>query len=269
MHGGHRRLEREFFHDLDRPGQKSAGHHRRDGVARLLQGEVAREHGVKGLGPREQLQCDLQRDSEKALVPHKQPRPVRTDLLAALAAEGYHFAGREHRLEAEHMIRGHAVFQAMRATGVERHVATDRADLLAGGIRREMQTKRRRRRGDREIDHPRLHDRNPLRRIEPEDPVQPVQRDYDAAFDGQRTTRQTCAAAARDKREVLGVAKPHERDHFLLRLRHHDRQRHGPERGQRVALIRRQLGRSAHETIRRQQRLEALQDGGGKRVFHG
>ena len=56
---------------------------------------------------------------------------ITDDLLATFASEGHHFASSQHGLHAEHVIRRHAVFQAVCAPGIERHVATDGADRLA------------------------------------------------------------------------------------------------------------------------------------------
>ena len=143
VHRGDGRLERERVHDLHRARQQAARDHRRHGVARLLQRAVAGEHGVKTFGARQQLQRDLQRDAEQALVAGEQPAPVRPDVFAARAAPLDHFARGEHGLDAEHVVGGHAVFQAMRAAGVEGDVAADGADRLAGRIGRVVQPVRR------------------------------------------------------------------------------------------------------------------------------
>ena len=65
------------------------------------------------------------------------------------------------------------------------------------------------------IDHARLDHGDALRGIEPQNAIEPVQRDDDAACDRQRTARQARAAAARDERQPFRVAEAHQRDHFL------------------------------------------------------
>ncbi len=75
------------------------------------------------------------------------------------------FRRHQHRLQPEHVIRRHPVFQAVRPARVERHIAADRTDLLARRIRREVQPVRLRRRRHRQIDHARLDDRDALRRV--------------------------------------------------------------------------------------------------------
>src|SRR5665647_2331926 len=53
-----------------------------------------------------------------------------------LDAEAQHFAGDQHDLAAEHVVGGRAVFQAMHAARILRHVAADGAGDLRGRIRR-------------------------------------------------------------------------------------------------------------------------------------
>jgi hypothetical protein len=69
----------------------------------------------------------------------------------------------------------------MRAACVEGDIAADGANRLARRIRSVMQTVRLSRRRHGEIHDSRLHDRNPLLWIEPQDSIQPVQRDHNSA----------------------------------------------------------------------------------------
>ena len=110
------------------PGSSPLAMTARHRIARLLQGAIAGEHRVKTFRPRKQLQRDLERDAEQALVAREQPAPVRADRFAARAAPLDDLARGEHGFDAEHVIRRHAVFQAMRAAGIERDVSADRAD---------------------------------------------------------------------------------------------------------------------------------------------
>ena len=142
MHRRHRRLERERVHDFHRARQQPAGDDRGDRIAGLLQRAIAGQHRVKTFRPRQQLQRDFQRDAEQPFVAGEQSAPIRPHVLAARPAPLDHFAGRQHGLDPEHVVGGHAVFQAMRAAGIEGHVAADGADGLAGRIGRVMQSVR-------------------------------------------------------------------------------------------------------------------------------
>ena len=59
------------------------------------------------------------------------------------AAQVHELAVGQHRLDAEHVMHGEAVLQAVRAAGVLGDVAADRADLLARRIRRVVVAERR------------------------------------------------------------------------------------------------------------------------------
>ena len=155
-------------------------------------------------------------------------------------------------LHAEHVVGGHAVFQAVCAAGVEGNVAADRADGLTGWIGRVVQTVRCGGSGDVQVDHARLDDRDPFVRIEFQNLVQPIQCDHDAIGDRQRTAGQTRAAAAGDERDAVVVAPANGRDDFIGRFRKHDGQRFGAKRSQPVRFERGLKGGVAHESIGRE-----------------
>ena len=69
----------------------------------------------------------------------EQVEPGRVD---QRAAEVHHLAVGQHRLDAEHVMHGEAVLEAVRAAGVLGDVAADRADLLARRIRRVVVAER-------------------------------------------------------------------------------------------------------------------------------
>ena len=75
----------------------------------------------------------------KSFVAGEKPAPVRPDPSRGSAAPLDDLAGREHGLDAEHVIGGHAVLQTMRAAGIERDISANRADRLARGVRRVVQ----------------------------------------------------------------------------------------------------------------------------------
>ena len=68
-----------------------------------------------------------------------------------LAADADHLAGHQHDFAAEHVVGGHAVFQAMHAAGIFRHVAADGAGDLRGRIGRVIKAGMRHRVRHREI----------------------------------------------------------------------------------------------------------------------
>ena len=104
-------------------------------------------------------------------------------MFAASASEFDDFAAGEDGFETEHVIGGHAVFQAMRATGIEGDVAADGADGLARGIGRVVETVGRDGEGDSGVDHAGFDDGEALGGIDAEYAVEAVERDDEAAGD--------------------------------------------------------------------------------------
>src|SRR5262249_51328991 len=70
-------------------------------------------------------------------------RPGRTEAggLGVFPAEAKDFTGHEHDFTTEHVVGGHAVFQAMHAAGIFRHVTADCARNLRGRIRRVIKSR--------------------------------------------------------------------------------------------------------------------------------
>ena len=147
---------------------------------------IGGEHGAVAGRPRHQAQRDLERDAEQALRSHEQPAEVRARLLEAVAPERCDGPVAEHDAHPEHVVRRHPVPEAMRAAGVERHVAADRADRLARGVRRVVQPVRRGECRDREVHDAGFDDGESRAGIEPQHAVHAVQRDDDAVFDRAR-----------------------------------------------------------------------------------
>ena len=240
MDGGDGGFERERVHDFDRARQQPAGDDGGDSIARLLERAVAGEDGVETLRARQELDGDFEGDAEKPLVAVEESAPVGADVFTARAAPLHDLAGGEHGFDPEDVVRGHAVFQAVRAAGVEGDVAADGANGLAGGVGRKVQAVRCRGEGHVEVDHAGLDDGDALRRVEAEDAVEAIERDDDAIRDGKRAAGEAGAAAARDEGQALRVAEADEGDDFVWRLGKSDGQRARAKRREPVAFIRRE-----------------------------
>ncbi len=194
---------------------------------------------------------------------HVDPRQVGPHVLQAFTAQLDHLAvGQDHR-QPEDVVRGHAVLEAVRPARVEGDVAADRADLLARGIGRVVEPVPGRRLGDRGVDRPRLHHGDPLGRVQPEDPVQPVERNDQAAGDRHRAAGEAGPAPAGHEGHAMLVAQPHRRDHLVAGLRDHHRQGLDAERRQAVGLERRQPGLSAEQPRGWENAAEGVEKGCG------
>ena len=77
---------------------------------------------------------DLGDDAEQPLRAGHDAEQVVALRVEMLAAEADDLAVHQHHLDAEHVVGGQAVFQAMHAAGILRDVAADRAGDLRGGI---------------------------------------------------------------------------------------------------------------------------------------
>jgi len=121
----------------------------------------------------------------------------------------------QHDLRGKHVVGGEPVLEAVRAAGVLRDVAADRAHLLAGRVGRVVEAVRRGRLRDREVGDARLDDRPPVDRVDLQDLVEPGHADHHAVGDRQRAAGEPGARPARDERHLPLVAHPHGRGHLL------------------------------------------------------
>ncbi len=85
------------------------------------------------LGTGVEPECDLGDQGQGAFGPDDQlGQVVPTGGLHELAPGPYHLAGAQHRLDAQHVVAGHAVLDRPHATGVGGHVAPQTGRLLTG-----------------------------------------------------------------------------------------------------------------------------------------
>ena len=112
----------------DAARRRSAGTARGDPFER----RERREHGGAVRGPRIEPQRRLGDERERALGADDELREVVAGRrLHELAAGADHLAARQHRLEPEHLVAGHAVLHGAHAAGVGGHVAAEARAVLA------------------------------------------------------------------------------------------------------------------------------------------
>ena len=99
---------------------------------------------------------DLGDDAEQAFGPRDDAHQVVTAGLGRLAADPDDFACDQHDFAAQHVIGGHAVFQAMHAAGVLRDIAADRTGDLRRRVGRIIESGMRHGLADGEIGDARL-----------------------------------------------------------------------------------------------------------------
>jgi hypothetical protein len=260
VHGLLGRLDREGVHHLDRGGDDAGGDDVADDVARGPDGGKVREEGADRLRGTKQPHCDLRGDPERAFGADEHPAQVGSRLLAGVSAERDHRAVGQHHLGRQHVVRGEPVLEAVRAAGVLRDVAADRAHLLAAGVGREVQPVRRGRCGDVQVGHARLDDRPPVDRVDLEHPLQPRDADDDPVRHGQRPAREAGAGPARHERHPVFRAHPYGRRHLRGIAGEQHQFGNDAVSGQPVALVRAAPHRVRDDPIRGQHLLERRPD---------
>ena len=175
----------------------------------------------------EQPHDDLRGDGQGALgADHDAPEVV-ARRLPRPPAEPRHRAVSQHDLHAEDVVRGDAVGQAVRPAGVLGNVAAYCARPLAGRVRGEVEPVLRRCRGDVQVDHPRLHDRQPVCRVDLQDALHPRERDNEPALLGDGAPAEPGAGAARHDGHPSAGGGSYDRRDLLRAGRQHDRGGHG------------------------------------------
>ena len=154
------------------------------------------------------------------------------------AADIEHLAIDGNGAQAQYVVHGQTVFQAMHATGIFRHIAADGAGNLRRRIGRVIQAMWCSCFGNRQIAHAGLHARGTCQRVYGEDAVEFRQPEQYRIRAGQRAARQAGARAARNHRHARGMAQLEDGDDFRLGLRQHDHAGRTPVRRQAVGFVR-------------------------------
>ena len=153
------------------------------------------------------------------------------------AAEAKNFAGDQHDFATEHVVGGHAVFQAMHATGILRHVAADGAGNLRGRIRRVIKSRMRNRVADRKIGDTRLRHHDAVVKIDVADAVELGHAEQHAVRERKRAAGQRGAGPAWHHLDAFVVAIAQHLGDLLGGLRKHDNHRQLAIGGEPVAFV--------------------------------
>ena len=124
-----------------------------------------------------------------------------------IAAQFDDLAIHQNHFELQYVIRGHAVFQAMRAARVHGDIAANGAGELARWIGRVEEPRLANRIRDSQIGDTRLHGCGPVREIHVQNPVHAGKAQDDAVFQGQRASAKRCSCPARDNLDTVFTAK--------------------------------------------------------------
>ena len=144
MHRRFGRVDRQPIHHLDRRRNDAVRDDRRTPRRRPVDrcrtpaSSVCTASGRRSIRTRR-----LGDDGQRAFGADEHAEQIEAGRVERGAADLHQLAVRQHRLDAEHVVHGEAVLQAVRAAGVLGDVAADRADLLARRIGRVVAAERR------------------------------------------------------------------------------------------------------------------------------
>ena len=136
MHGGFGRIDRQPIHHFDRRRHDAAADDRRHRFAGLVDRVEARQQRQHGFGAAQQAERRLRDDRQRPFGADEHRQQVEPGRIQRRPAEVHQLAVGQHRFDAEHVVDGETVLQAVRAAGVLGDVPADRADDLARRIGR-------------------------------------------------------------------------------------------------------------------------------------
>ena len=166
------RVDRGLVHHLHAARDDARADDARDAFAGVLRAREADQHRARGLRLLQQPHGHLGDDAEQSLRAGDDADQIVAAGVEMLAAEAEHLAGHQHHFEAEDVVGGHAVFQAMHAAGILRHIAADGAGDLRRRIGRVVEAVVRDRRADGEIGDAGLDHRDAVGEVDLADAVE-------------------------------------------------------------------------------------------------
>ena len=140
-------------------------------------------------------------------------------------------AGGQHHFERQHMRRGKAVLEAVRAAGVLGHIAADRADGLRRRVRRVEVSERRHLLRDVRVDDARLDDDSLIGNVDIKNAVHAGEADARCRSHPGALRPKARAGAASHEGNLMLRTDAHDRLHFRRRSRQHHRRRHRANAG--------------------------------------
>ena len=230
-------VDRGLVHHLHAAGNDAGTDDARDTVAGILRPHEADQHRARGLRLLEDAHGDLGDDTEQPFRAGNDPEQVVAAGVEMLAADAHDLAGHQHQFAAEQIVGGHAVFQAVHAAGILRHVAADGAGDLRGRVGRVVETGVLHRLGDGEIGHAGLRHHHAVVEVDLADAVELGHAEQHAVGERQRPARERGPGAARHDFDPLAVAIGQDAADLVGALRQHDHHRQRPVGGQAVGLV--------------------------------
>ncbi len=230
-------MDRRLVHEFERDRDDARADDRIDAGAGDLVAAERRQHRPRALRRAQDAHRHLGDDRELALAAGEQAEPVIAGGIEMGAADLDHLALDGDDLQAEQVVGGDAVFQAMRAARVHADIAADHAGELARRVGRVEELLSPHRLGDAGIGDAGLHHGEAVGVVDLEDAVHPHHADHHGIGERQRAAGQAGAGAARDHPHPLLVQQAQDRGDLLGGFRQHDGERRLAIGGEPVGLV--------------------------------
>ena len=173
-------FDRERVHHFDGGGNDPRADDVRHRAARLADAVEGGEQRLHAFRFAKNADDRLGDHRQRAFAADNQPEQIGAGRIGQRAADLHELAVWQHRVDRKNVVNGESVPQAMRAARVLGDVATDRAHLLARGIRRVVVAVRRDLSRDLEIGDAGLHRHSTIRNVHVEHAIEPGQADHHA-----------------------------------------------------------------------------------------
>ena len=213
--------DRRPVHDLHSAGNNPPADHVGDAVAGALHRGEADQNRARPRRLRQDADRDLGDDSEHAFGADHHAEQVIALRIEMLAAEPHDFALDRDHFDADDVVGGEPVFEAVNAARILGDVSPDRAGDLARRIGRIIEPQTLHGVGDAEIGHAGLGDDAAVGHIDVEDLVELAHAEKNAVGERQRAARKRRSGAAWDDLDLVRQAIAHDLDDLRRRLRKH------------------------------------------------
>ena len=220
---------------------------RRDHIGHALTGALnrlkAKQEGARCLRLGQDAHRHLGDHAQQPLRADDNTQKIKARRVQMLATQTHHLPVHHHHLDAEHIVGGQAIFEAMDPAGILRHIAADRTGDLAGRVGRIVEAAILDRAGDGQIGHPRLHHRHAAVIVNIQHLIELGQAQQDPVFQRQGPARQRGPRPARHHLDPRRVTPAQDRRHLRRRFGQDHDQRHLAIGRQPIGLIGPQRGR--------------------------
>ena len=203
MNESFRGVDRGLVHHLHAAGNDSGADDPRHAFAGRLDLGKADHQSARRLRLLQDSYRDFGDDTEQSFRPCDDSHQVIAGALRGLAADTQDLARHQHDLASEHVVGGHAVFEAMHAAGILRDIASDRAGNLGRRIGRIIKAGMRDRLADGEIGDARLSHDHAVVEIDLADTLEFAEPQQHRVRQRQRAARQRRAGATRHHLDAL------------------------------------------------------------------